>query len=113
MDRIERKRRWMVRRRLEGWKIADIAEALQVSEKTVDRWCSVHKKQGWEGLRVKSKTPHSFYRTPQSTVNLVLKLRRERIGGHARLKAIYETMELSELLQLDTTLFTGSSSQPD
>jgi transposase InsO family protein len=86
MDRIERRRRWMVRRRLEGWKIADIAEALQVSEKTVDRWCSIHRKYGWEGLRIKSKIPHSFYRTPQSTVNLVLKLRRERSWGPCKIE---------------------------
>jgi len=36
----------MVRRRLDGWKIGKIAEALQVSEKTVDRWCSIHRKYG-------------------------------------------------------------------
>lgn len=46
MDRVEKRRRWMVRRRLEGWKIDRIAEALRVSEKTVDRWCSIHRKQG-------------------------------------------------------------------
>jgi len=28
MDRIEKRRRWMVRRRLEGWRIDEIAEAL-------------------------------------------------------------------------------------
>jgi len=86
MDRVERERRWMVRRRLEGWKIDDIAEALQVSEKTVDRWCSVHRKYGWEGLAVKSKTPHSFHRTPEATVNLVVKLRRERNWGPCKIE---------------------------
>jgi transposase len=50
----------MVRRRLEGWKIDEIAEALQVNEKTVDRWCSIHSKYGWEGLRVKSKAPYTY-----------------------------------------------------
>lgn len=34
MDRVEKRRRWIVRRRLEGRKIDEIAEALQVSEKT-------------------------------------------------------------------------------
>ena len=86
VDRVERERRWMVRRRLEGWKIDEIAEALQVSEKTVDRWCSVHRKQGWGGLVVKSKTPHSFHRTPEATVNLVLKLRRERNWGPCKIE---------------------------
>ena len=57
MDRIEKRRRWIVRRRLDGWKIDDIAEALRVNEKTVDRWWSLYRKQGWEGLVVKSRAP--------------------------------------------------------
>jgi len=76
----------MVRRRREGWKIDEIAEALQVSEKTVDRWCCVHRKYGWEGLAVKSKTPHNFHRTPEATVNLVVKLRRERNWGPCKIE---------------------------
>jgi len=86
MDKIEKRRRWMIRRRLEGWKIVDIAETLRVNEKTVDRWCSIHRKYGWEGLRVKSKTPHRFYRTSEATVDLVLKLRRERNWGPCKIE---------------------------
>jgi len=86
MDRVERERRWMVHRRIEGWKIDDIAEALQVSEKTVDRWCSIHRKHGWEGLAVKSKTPHRFHKTPEATVNLVVRLRRERNWGPCKIE---------------------------
>jgi transposase len=55
MDSVEKRRRWMIRRRLDGWKIPEITEALRVSEKTVDRWCSVYRKYGREGLRVKSR----------------------------------------------------------
>ena len=46
----------MVRRRLDGWRTGDIAEALRVNEKTVDRW----------------------RKTPQETVELILQLRKER-----------------------------------
>jgi len=45
---IEKRRRWVVRRKLDRWKIAEIAEALRVSEKTVDRWCNVYRKYGIE-----------------------------------------------------------------
>jgi transposase len=62
----------MIRRRLEGWKIKDIADALRVSEKTVDRLWSVYRKERWEGLRVKSRRPRRYYKTPQPTVNLIL-----------------------------------------
>jgi hypothetical protein len=32
---------------LEGWKIRDIADELRISEKTVDRWWSVYRKERW------------------------------------------------------------------
>jgi transposase InsO family protein len=86
MDNILRRRRWIVRRRLEGWKIADIAEALHVNEKTVDRWLSIHRKYGWTGLVVKPHAPHITHRTPQATVDLILKLRRERHWGPCKIE---------------------------
>ena len=86
MDRVLRRRRWIIHKKQEGWKIKDIANALRVTEKTVYRWCSIHRKYGWEGLCVKSKTPHSFYRTPEATVDLVLKLRRERNWGPCKIE---------------------------
>jgi len=81
LDRVLRRRRWIIHRRLEGWKIKDIAAALRISEKTVDRWWSVYRKDRWEGLRVKSRRPHRYYKTPQSTVNLILELRRSKHWG--------------------------------
>ena len=86
MDRIEKRRRWMVRRRLDGWKIDEIAEALRVSEKTVDRWCGIHRKHGWEGLRIKPRAPHTYWRTPQETVELILRLRREWNWGPCKIE---------------------------
>ena len=78
MDNVLRRRRWIVHRKMKGWKVSEIAFALQINEKTVDRWCDVYRKHGWEGLRVKPKTPHIYWETPQETVDLVLELRRER-----------------------------------
>ena len=81
MGQVLRRRRWMIHRRLEGWKITDIATALRVSEKTVDRWWRVYRKERWEGLRVKSRAPHHYYKTPEQTVGLILELRRSKRWG--------------------------------
>jgi transposase InsO family protein len=81
LDPALRRRRWIIHRRLEGWKIKDIATALRINEKTVDRWWSIYRKERWEGLRVKSRRPHNYYKTPQATVGLVLELRRSRHWG--------------------------------
>jgi transposase len=78
MDTTEKRRRWIIHRRLEGWKIQDIATALRTNEKTVDRWWSVYRKHGWAGLQVRSHKPHMIHRTSQEIVNLVLQLRRTR-----------------------------------
>jgi putative transposase len=86
MDRTEKKRRWIVHKRLEGWKIQDIATALRTSEKTVDRWCSVYRKHGWAGLAVKSHRPHTIHRTPQQTAELILQVRRTRNWGPCRIE---------------------------
>jgi transposase len=50
LDPVLRRRRWTIRRRLEGWKIRDIADALRIDEKTVDRWWSVYRKERWEDV---------------------------------------------------------------
>ena len=86
MDTTEKRRRWIVHRRLEGWKVQDIATALRKNEKTVDRWCSIYRKHGWAGLQVKSHRPHTIHRTSQEIVSLILQLRRARNWGPCRIE---------------------------
>jgi transposase len=86
MDTTEKRRRWIVHRRLEGWKVQDIATALRKNEKTVERWRSIYRKHGWAGLQVKSHRPHTIHRTSQEIVNLVLQLRRTRNWGPCRIE---------------------------
>jgi transposase InsO family protein len=57
-----------------------------VSEKTVDRWWGLYRKEGWEGLHVKSRKPHTIYRTPEGTVEAVLELRRTRNWGPCKIE---------------------------
>lgn len=47
-------------RRLEGWRIDDMAETLRVNEKAVDGWGGVLRKQRWEALVSSRKTPYGF-----------------------------------------------------
>jgi putative transposase len=81
VDGTLRRRRWIIHRKLGHWKSGEIATALRIDERTVYRWWRIYRKHGWEGLRVKSRRPHNYYKTPQSTVNLVLELRRSRHWG--------------------------------
>jgi transposase InsO family protein len=86
MDSVLKRRRWIIRRKLDGWKTNDIATALRIDERTVYRWWRLYRKNGWEGLRVKSKIPHTYWETPQETVELILKLRRERHWGPCKIE---------------------------
>jgi transposase InsO family protein len=86
MDSVLRGRRWIVRRKLRGWKTCDIAAALRIDERTVYRWWSLYQKYGWEGLAVKSKAPHTYWKTPQTTVELILRLRKERNWGPCKIE---------------------------
>jgi len=81
VDGTLRRRRWIIHRKLGHWKSGEIATALRIDERTVYRWWRVYRKHRWEGLRVKSRRPHNYYKTPQSTVNLILELRRSRHWG--------------------------------
>ena len=86
MDKELRRRRWIIHRKLEHCKSGDIATALRIGERTIYRWWRVYRKQGWEGLRVKSHRPHTIHRTPQPTVELILHLRRTRRWGPCRIE---------------------------
>ena len=81
-----RRRRWIVRRKLQGWRSREIATALRIDERTVYRWWRVYRKYGWAGLRVRSHRPHMIHRTPQPTVELILQLRQARRWGPCRIE---------------------------
>jgi transposase len=94
LDYVLRRRRWIIHRRLESWKIKEIADALRINEKTADRWLSVHRKLGWEGLNIKSRRPHRHYRMSQSTVSLILELRRSKHWGPCKIEGYLKNYRL-------------------
>jgi len=93
MDSVLRKRRWIIHRKLDGWRSSDIAAALRVDDRTVYRWWSVYRKYGWESLSVKSRRPHRFWKMPQGTVELILKLRMEKRWGPCKIEAFHKAYE--------------------
>jgi len=81
MEKVVRRRRWIVRRKLDGWSASKIASHLRVSDRTVLRWWKAYRKYGWDGLLIKSRRPHTIHRAPIETVNEVIQLRKEHGWG--------------------------------
>ena len=44
MDRELLRRRWIVNRKLEGWRSTEIATTLRIDERTVYRWWRIYRK---------------------------------------------------------------------
>ena len=86
MEQELRRRRWIIRRKLENWKSREIAAAMRIDERTVYRWWQAYRKHGWEGLRLKSHRPHTIHRTPQQITELILQLRQTRNWGPCRIE---------------------------
>ena len=86
VDNELRRRRWIINRKLDGWRSTEIATALRIDERTVYRWLRLYRKHGWAGLSVKSHRPHTIHRTPQPTAELILQLRRTRNWGPCRIE---------------------------
>jgi len=86
VDNELRRRRWIINRKLEGWRSTEIATALRIDERTVYRWWRIYRKHRWEGLHLKTHRPHTIHRTPQPTAELILQLRRVRHWGPYRIE---------------------------
>jgi transposase InsO family protein len=87
VDRIVKKRRWAIRKKLQGWSAKRIAFVLVVNEKTVDRWYKAYKMYGYAGLEVRSRTAHTYYRTPSVLVKMVVAIRQENNWGASKIEA--------------------------
>jgi transposase InsO family protein len=71
----ERRKRWLVRRRLEGWKVVTLCGHVGVHRGTFYRWWSRFQDAGWKGLERRSRRPRTIHRTAQVVVDRVLELR--------------------------------------
>jgi len=87
MERELRRRRWIVRRKLQGWPSAKIAAHLRVSERTVLRWWEAYRTSGWDGLAIKPKRPNTIHRASDDVVEEALELRRSKGWGPCKIEA--------------------------
>jgi transposase InsO family protein len=88
MEKELRRRRWIVRRKVDGWANSKIAAHLGISKRTVIRWWKTYKEDGWEGLEVKSRRPKTIHKTDQNIVRKVIELREKEGYGPNKMEAV-------------------------
>jgi putative transposase len=81
MDLSLRKRKWIVRKKLQGWDVNEICSHARISRFTFYYHWNSYQQNGWKGLEIKSRKPQNVHKTPESVVNNVLKLRKEHEWG--------------------------------
>jgi transposase InsO family protein/transposase len=92
-------RRLLVDRVLvDGWSVAEAAEAAGVSERTACKWLARFRGEGEQGLLDRSSAPkNSPSRTPEERVQVIAALRRLRMTG----------AEIAECLDMALSTFSG------
>jgi transposase InsO family protein len=75
---LEKIRRWCIRRKLEGgWKVTDICKTVHISRMSFYRYWKRYKKEGFDGLKDRSKRPHTIHRTDKKIEQKVVQLRKK------------------------------------
>lgn len=77
----------LVSARLRGAQVTWICEKYGVSRKTFYYHWRNFQRNGWSGLKLKSHRPRRIHRTPQETIDYVLKCRREFNWGPNKIEA--------------------------
>jgi len=81
-----RQRYWLIKKRLNGCDVKWICGKLGIHRDTFYYWMNRFHNEGWIGLRQKSHRPHTIHRTPQETVDYILRLRETRGWGPCRIE---------------------------
>jgi len=87
MERELRRRRWIVRKKLQGRKEEDIASGLRISTRTVRRWWRIYQDEGWSGLELKSRRPQTIHRKDKEAVERAIALRQKYGWGPSKIAA--------------------------
>ena len=75
---LEKIRRWCIRRKLErGWKVTDICKHVHISRMSFYRYWSRYKKEGLDGLKDRSKRPHTIHKIDKNIEQKVIQLRKK------------------------------------
>ena len=83
---------------MQGWSLAQAAEAAGVSDRTAAKWVARFREEGEQGLLDRSSTPKSSpSRTPDERIQVIAALRRLRMTG----------AEIAECLDMAVTTVSG------
>jgi len=85
MDLSLRKRRWIVRKKLQGWDVREICSHARISRFTFYYHWNTYQKRGWEGLKPKSRKPHTIHKISESIVKHVLDIRKSQGYGPGKI----------------------------
>jgi len=72
---------WCIRRRGEGVPVSEICASAQIPRRTFHNWWNRYQIYGLDGLRPRSRAPHTVHRVSQNIVDNVITLRREKNWG--------------------------------
>ena len=81
-----KERRRIIKQRLRGASVTWICEKARISRYTFYYHWNNFQKYGWDGLKVKSKRPKTIHRTPQDTVDEVIRLRKAHGWGPTKIE---------------------------
>ena len=87
-------RRWLIKQHLKGVSVIWICEKAGVSRHTFYYHWRNYWKMGWEGLEEKSRRPKTIHRTPQDTVDKVLRLRVETGWGPVKIEKYFRRKDV-------------------
>ncbi len=73
---LERRRLRAVQLSQKGWRVTDIAQALNVSVPAVSQWLSVYRREGEDGLKARKRTGAPRRLSPRHTLMLHALLKR-------------------------------------
>jgi len=72
---------WCIRRRGEGVPASEICASAQIPKRTFYNWLNQYQKDGLEGLKPRSRAPHTVHRTSPDIIEKVVAVRRKKGWG--------------------------------
>lgn len=94
-----KQRYWMIKRHLCGVKVAWLCEKLDINRDTFYYHWNNFQREGWDGLKPKSKVPHTIHRIPQEIVDKVISIRKERGWGPNKIERYLRGKDIRSVIQ--------------
>ena len=90
---LEKIRRWCIKRKLGGWKVNNICKHIGISRMSFYRyWNRYKKEEGLDGLKNRSRRPHTIHRIDKKIEQKVVQLRKKyTIIVYTRYRVLFRT----------------------